>query len=72
MLKPGGKLVVLDLLKHQHEEARELYADTWLGFSEVELYRMLEDAGFHGVTVSLVNREEEQPHFQTILAVGEK
>lgn len=72
ILKTGGKLIVLDLLKHQYEEARELYADTWLGFSEVELYRMLEGAGFQNVTVSLVNREEEPPHFQTILAIGEK
>ena len=33
ILKPGGRIVVLDLLKHHFEEARELYADVWLGFS---------------------------------------
>ena len=31
IVKPGGQLVVLDLLQHSFEEARELYADVWLG-----------------------------------------
>ena len=33
-------------VKHRFEEARELYADEWLGFSEAELESMLEKAGF--------------------------
>ena len=33
ILKKGGRLVVLDLLSHRFERARELYADHWLGFS---------------------------------------
>jgi ArsR family transcriptional regulator len=32
ILKPGGRLIVLDLLQHTFEKARELYFDTWLGF----------------------------------------
>ena len=47
ILKPGGRLIVLDLLQHHFEEARELYADRWLGFSESDLAAMLEKAGFH-------------------------
>ena len=35
ILRPGGRIVILDLVKHRFEEARELYADEWLGFSEV-------------------------------------
>ena len=42
----GGRLMILDLLAHGYEQARELYADLWLGFSEVELVRLLEQAGF--------------------------
>ena len=30
------RLVILDLLSHRFENARELYADHWLGFSEVK------------------------------------
>ena len=46
ILAPGGRIVILDLVKHRFEEARELYADEWLGFSESELEAMLEKAGF--------------------------
>lgn len=72
ILRPGGRIAVLDLLKHHMEEARELYADQWLGFSEVELAGFLKTAGFAGVQTSVVHREEQAPHFQTLMAVGDK
>lgn len=72
ILKPGGRIVMLDLKKHGFEEARELYADLWLGFSEVELETFLRTAGFQGIEVSAVHREEEAPHFETVLATGHK
>ena len=72
ILKPGGRIVVLDLLKHRFEEARELYADEWLGFSEAELEAMLEKAGFSSLQTSVVHKEPETPQFQTLLVVGDK
>jgi ubiquinone/menaquinone biosynthesis C-methylase UbiE/biotin operon repressor len=72
ILKKGGRVVVLDLLSHRFEKARQLYADHWLGFSEVQLHQWLEDAGFHDVEVTVVSREKETPHFQTIFASGVK
>ena len=72
ILKPGGRVVVMDLVKHRFEEAREMYADVWLGFSQVELVDMLQAAGFTSVDASVVHREEEAPHFETLLAVGSK
>jgi ubiquinone/menaquinone biosynthesis C-methylase UbiE/DNA-binding HxlR family transcriptional regulator len=71
ILKPGGRIVVLDLLKHGFEEAREIYADLWLGFSDVEMRRMLRKAGFKNVRTSVVHRESMAPHFETLLAVAE-
>lgn len=70
ILKPGGRLVVLDLLKHSFEKARQLYADVWLGFSEAELHEMLETAGFRDIQTSVVHRETKSPHFQTVLAMA--
>ena len=72
ILRPGGRLAVLDLAKHRFEEARELYADERLGFSEAELMDLLEREGFRAVTTSIVDRETEPPQFQTLLAIGEK
>ena len=72
ILKPGGRIVVLDLLRHSQEEARELYADLWLGFTEAEVTRYLRQAGFKNIETSVVHTEDETPHFQTLLAVGDK
>jgi len=72
LLKPGGRIVILDLKKHGFEQAREMYADTWLGFSEVELRGFLERAGFEGVQSWIVDHERQAPAFETILAMGRK
>ena len=72
ILKKGGRLVILDLLSHRFERARELYADQWLGFSEVQLHQWLEEASFGKLEVTVVSREKESPHFQTVFATGSK
>jgi ubiquinone/menaquinone biosynthesis C-methylase UbiE/biotin operon repressor len=72
LLRNGGRLVVVDLLAHSFEQARELYADLWLGFSEVELLRLLEQAEFQNAEVQVVSRETVSPYFQTVLATGVK
>ena len=72
ILKLGGRIVILDLLKHQFEDARELYADVWLGFSELELLGFLETAKFRNPELAIVHKEEENPHFHVILAIAEK
>ena len=70
ILKPGGRLIVLDLLKHGFEEARELYADHWLGFSECDLAGMLEKAGFDSVETVVADKESGGAGFQTLLGIG--
>ncbi len=72
MLRKGGRIVILDLLSHRFERARELYADHWLGFSEVQLHQFLESAGFKNIEVTVVSREKQSPHFQTVFATGIK
>ena len=72
ILKRGGRLAILDLLSHRFERARELYADHWLGFSEVELHQFLEKSGFREIEVSIVAREKQSPHFQTVFGTGVK
>jgi ArsR family transcriptional regulator len=72
ILKNSGQIMILDLLKHNFGKAHELYGDRWPGFAESDLHRWLEEAGFKKIEISVVAREESPPHFQTILAGGEK
>jgi ubiquinone/menaquinone biosynthesis C-methylase UbiE len=72
ILKPGGRVIILDLLKHHFEEARTLYADLWLGFTKVELQKLLEKGGFSNPNIATVHRETEAPYFETVLASGDK
>ena len=72
ILKKGGRVAILDLLAHQFEKARELYADTWLGFTEAQLHSFLTDAGFTGIEITIVARDEQNPQFQTVLATAVK
>jgi len=70
LLRKGGRLIVLDLNQHQFDQARELYGDYWLGFSEADLREWLAAAGLGQVEVQLLTPESEPPHFQPTLASG--
>jgi len=72
ILRPGGQVMILDLLKHDFTQAHELYGDRWLGFAESDLQRWLDAAGFKKSEISVVSSEEQPPHFQTVLACGMK
>jgi ubiquinone/menaquinone biosynthesis C-methylase UbiE len=72
LVRPGGRVVVLDLLAHGLEEARDLYADQHLGFSEAQLLQLFLDAGLTEVELAIVHREPRPPHFQSLLAIGHR
>ena len=59
-------------MQHRFAEARELYADVWLGFSEVELEQLLSKTGFGRLHTAVVHKETKAPFFQTVLATGLK
>jgi ubiquinone/menaquinone biosynthesis C-methylase UbiE/DNA-binding transcriptional ArsR family regulator len=70
ILRPKGRVAILDLKEHTFESARESFADRWLGFTENTLYTFLKKAGFRQIEINSVAREEEPPHFETLLATG--
>ena len=72
ILKTGGHVMILDLAKHNFERAQELYGDRWPGFAESDLQRWLEQAGFKRIEISVVAHEEQPPHFETVLASGQR
>ncbi|MEI8039988.1 MAG: metalloregulator ArsR/SmtB family transcription factor [Verrucomicrobiota bacterium] len=72
MLKPGGQVMILDLARHRFAKAQEIYGDRWPGFAESDLHRWLESAGFKKIEINIVAREEQSPHFETVLASGQR
>jgi ArsR family transcriptional regulator len=52
VLRPGGRLLVVDMQPHDHEEYRRQMGHVWLGFSDDQIHRILEQAGFRGVHVT--------------------
>ena len=51
VLRPGGRVLIADMLPHDHEEYRKQMGHVWLGFSEEQLHRLLGSAGFEAVRV---------------------
>lgn len=72
ILRPGGQIMILDLLRHPFEKAHEIYGDRWLGFTESELHQWFQAATFKNIETTIVACEEYEPHFQTILAAADK
>ena len=72
ILRPEGQLMILDLLEHDQRTVTEHLGDRWPGFNETTLHTWLRNAGFKQIETARVDREEEPPHFQTVLATGVK
>jgi ubiquinone/menaquinone biosynthesis C-methylase UbiE/DNA-binding MarR family transcriptional regulator len=51
ILRPGGRLLISDMLPHDHEEYRQQMGHVWLGFSDDQLRRMLIAAGFGSIRI---------------------
>jgi ArsR family transcriptional regulator len=52
VLRPGARLLVLDMLRHQRTAFREEMGHVWLGFSPEELNGWVCEAGFHSPCLS--------------------
>ncbi|NND01970.1 MAG: metalloregulator ArsR/SmtB family transcription factor [Acidimicrobiia bacterium] len=46
VIKPGGRLIVVDMREHAREEYRETMGHLWTGFSEAQMAEWSEAAGF--------------------------
>ena len=68
---PGGRVLVLDLRRHQEEWVRGKLGDRRLGFDDEELKRLLTGAGLADVKVGVGARKSGDP-FTVLIASGTK
>jgi ArsR family transcriptional regulator len=69
IVRSGGRVLVLDLRRHDEVWVRERLGDKWLGFADDELKQLLEDAGLTGVRISVGARRVRDP-FTVLIASG--
>jgi len=49
VLRPGGRVLVIDMLEHDRHEYQQRMGHVWLGFAHAQITGWLEDAGFDRV-----------------------
>ena len=69
ILGPGGRVLLLDLRRHDQQWVRERLGDRWLGFEDAELARLMKGAGLTDVQVRTGARLTGDP-FTVLIASG--
>jgi ArsR family transcriptional regulator len=59
VVRPGGRVLVVDMLPHEREEYQQQMGHVWLGFSELQVSRLLAGAGFGDVRFRLLPADPE-------------
>ncbi len=72
VLAPGGRVVVMDMLPHEHTRFKTELGHQWLGFPKAAIERSLAAAGLAITHFSLVATEGRSPRPALFLAVGSK
>jgi len=71
IVRPGGRVLVLELRHHDQAWVRDRLGDKWLGFEDDELKRLLTGAGLTSVKLSVGARRARDP-FTVLIASGTK
>lgn len=72
VLRPGGRLLLSSLVRHEHRAAVEAYGHANLGFSDKELRRFVDKAGLALQASETVTREKRPPHFEVVSLIARK
>lgn len=72
LLMPGGKLLVLDLVRHNQEWIQDRFADFWLGFEPEELSAWVRIAGFASQKYQIGSPDPEYPDIEPVILVAGK
>lgn len=72
VLRPGGKLLAVTLLKHRHEKAVEPYNHVNLGFTTSQLETLCANAGLQVESCSISAIEKRTPNFSVVSLLASK
>ncbi len=72
VLRPGGRLLLSSLARHEHRSVVEAYGHLNLGFTAKELEKFAVKAGLEIANCDIVTRERRPPHFEVISLTGVK
>jgi SAM-dependent methyltransferase len=71
-LKPGGRILIVDMAPHHREEYRKQMGHVWLGFSEDQMRKFLAQAGFDRVKVTNLPEDPDAKGPGLFVATGRK
>jgi ArsR family transcriptional regulator len=72
VLRPGGRMVVLCLDRHEQHSVTARYGERHAGFSPRKVRGLLASAGLTVISADVACREMKKPHLQVVLALAEK
>jgi ubiquinone/menaquinone biosynthesis C-methylase UbiE len=72
VLRPGGRLLVADMLPHDRDEYRRQMGHVWLGFSEEQIERLMAAAGFRNTRVVALAPDADAKGPSMFVASGTK
>ena len=72
VLKPGGRLILVDMLPHDRDSYRQQMGHVWLGFAEDQIDRLLVQAGFGKIRIVPLTPDARAKGPGLFVATGEK
>ncbi len=72
VLRPGGRLLLSSLARHEHQSVVQAYGHANLGFTDRDLRRFVARAGLELLNAETVTREKRPPHFEVISMIAGK
>lgn len=72
LLRVGGQILILDLVRHSQDWIQDRFADFWLGFDPSDIRTWLEESGFRDIGTRISGPDPEYPGIETMIVRATK